>query len=101
MAKKRKAANSGKHPLDEARKDAVAAAFRIHAETPRANIVEYLAKHAGKMFTPEALGEIAGDWQRRQVQQFLTKRVAAKAKKYGLPYKVVSEAGKYGFASTK
>jgi hypothetical protein len=98
MAKERKAANSGKHPLDASRRDAVAAQFRIHTATPRAHIVEYLAKHAGKLFTPEAIGKVAGDWQRRQVQQFLTKQMRAKAAKYHLPYRVVSEAGKYGFA---
>jgi hypothetical protein len=96
-AKRAKAAASdGKRPLDEARKDKYAAALRIRQDTPRAKLVEHLAAKNGTMVTVDALAKLV-DWERRQVQHFITVRIPYKSAKYRLGYKVLSDReGKYG-----
>jgi hypothetical protein len=94
--KKAKVDGSGKRPLDEARKDKYAAALRIRQDSPRAKLVEKLATLNGKMLSADALAKLV-DWERRQVQHFITVRIPYKSTKYRLGYKVLSDGeGNYG-----
>jgi DNA-binding response OmpR family regulator len=93
---KRAKTGNGRLALDEDRKDKFAAALRIRADSPRAKLVEHLAKGNGKTFTAEQLAKLV-DWTRRQVQHFVMVRIPSKAKKYSLKHEVISDGeGSYG-----
>ena len=94
---KAKRATNGRLPLDEERKDTVAASLRIRAGTPRAKLVEKLASLGkGKMISADALAKHVG-WERRVVQHFVMVRIPAKSANYKLGYKVTSDGeGNYG-----
>jgi hypothetical protein len=96
-AKRAKTADgSGKRPLNEDRKDKYAAALRIRQDTPRAKLVEHLAANSGKMFSADALAKRI-DWERKQVQHFVTVRIPYKNTKYSAGMKVLADGeGNYG-----
>lgn len=94
---KAKTKNGGRAlKLNTERKDTIAAALRIRENSPRAKVVEHLAKHKGKMFSADQIAKLV-DWDRRNVQQFMTVRIPYKSAKYRLGYKVLSDGeGNYG-----
>lgn len=86
--KKKKAANGASRPqrLNEERKDVYAALLRVHADTPRSNIIEGMAsdKNSGKTFTAEQISKWKGvEWDDlRMIQSFCSQRIPAKLGKY-------------------
>jgi hypothetical protein len=96
--KKTKAAATAKPRKAKGPKaNGIVAEFHMHAEGPRADMLNVLAKPLGKLHTSDALAKHFDDDKARvsHVMAMLQK----KATRYRLPYKVVKEEGKYGLSA--
>jgi hypothetical protein len=102
VAKKKKPAKKAKakakvKAAPKAKPNGIVGEFHMHAEGPRADLINALGKSLGKLHTADQLAKHFDD-NKARVSHVMA-MLAKKAQRYKLPYKVVREEGKYGLSA--